>query len=208
MSSGPNLNHMNRKTLNTSNRLDIHSFRKTISILEFIIDALGEFKGHYEKRFNFSKLAELLGIPKSDIDDVFSLILKFQDKFDTVFKDYYLRKSNVGNKIYFTLEKKPAPIPKEVKVSKNQAKLLSDVIYLFKFVNKGKGFDLKKNGTDLLRHLKGLTEEHPYLFTQKSNKLTYPTELGLELGNIILSYNKSNKKIETLKINDCNIVVE
>ncbi len=121
MSSKPNLNHVNQKNLNTSNRLDIHSFRKTISMLELIIDALGEFKGYYEKRFNFSKLAEVLGIPKSDIDDVISLILKFQDKFDTVFNDYYLRKPSVGNKIYFTLEKKPAPIPKEVKVSKNQA---------------------------------------------------------------------------------------
>ena len=58
----------------------------------------------------------------------------------------------------------------------------------------------------LLKNLKIMNETHPYLFYQNSDGLIYPTELGLQLGNLIQSYNKSNKKIKNLVIENTTIV--
>ena len=51
-----------------------------------------------------------------------------------------------------------------------------------------------------------MNETHPYLFYQNAGGLIYPTELGLQLGNLIHSYNKSNKKIKNLVIENTTIV--
>ncbi len=182
-----------------------------------IINALGEFKDRYNKKFNFSKLVEYLKIPSKEIDELIYFILKIQKQFNSVFKDYELKKKIINGQIYLVSEKKkPALnrlyniifVPENVKLSKEQAKWLSDIIYLFKFVQKGKGFDLKNSHTpELLKNLKNLKDEYPYLFLENGNNLTYPTEIALELGSQILSYNKSNKPIKNLKIKEFKFVI-
>ena len=185
-------------------------FRKTVQMLNQIIDALGAFKDHYNKKFNFTKLANLLKIPASEIEQVVSLVLKFQEKFETVFGDYRIKKEIINGQIYFAARKKNVDTPGKVEINleKDQAKLLSDVIYTFKFVKRGKGFDLKFVSSELVKDIKKLMKAHPCLFHKNGNNLVYPSETALKLGDAILSYNKSGKKINEFKVNNYNFVID
>ena len=57
-------------------------------ILNYIIDALGEFNGKYDKKFNLSKLLDHLNVPTTETSIIISVILNFQVKFETVFKKH------------------------------------------------------------------------------------------------------------------------
>ena len=75
-------------------------------------------------------------------------------------------------------------------------------------MKRGKGFDVHTNGTDLLKNVKELCDFYPYCFQEQKNGLIYPSEFGLKLGEIILSYKKSNKKIEKIEIGDTKIIAD
>lgn len=187
-------------------------FQKILLVLNQIVDYLGKFEDHYEKKFNFSKLAQLLKIPNSVIDEIIYLLLNFQEKFEIVFNEYKLHKYRVNNHIYLITERrcenKKSEIPDKINIFQLQLTLLNDIIYVFKHIKRGKGFDLIQNGSALLGKLKQLKEAHPYLFESKENGLVYPSELGLKLGEIVISYNKSNKKLEEVNIDNHVIKVK
>ena len=207
---------------NTDSKMTVQNtsrnFGQFIKILNHVIDALGEFKDRYDKKFNISELSKYLVIPKGDIDSLITVILNFQEKYETVFKNYHLKKRIVNNKFYVTAERKAedpfnAPtndstIPNEVTLTRDHAKLLSDMIYIFQHVKRGKAFNLNSSDSALLKNLKVMNGTHPYLFYCNGNGLIYPTELGLQLGNLIHSYNKSNKKIKNLVIEDTKIIFD
>jgi len=186
-------------------------FRKILRVLNQIVDYLEKFEEHYEKKFNFSKLVELLGIPRSEVDDIIDLFLNFQGIFEMVFKKHRLQKYRAGNQVYLITEKrdnyKAHEIPETITLSASHIKLLNDIIYVFKHVKRGKGFDIVKNGSELLAKVKDMKEAHPYLFELRGNGVVYPSELGLKLGEIIISYNKSNKELDIIQINNHTIRV-
>lgn len=185
--------------------------QKTIQLLNQIINYLAEFENHYGKKFNVSKLAKLLRLSNAEISEIISLLLNFQEIFDSVFKNYKLKKMRAGNQLYLISKKKKGikpEIPDIVSISTSHLKLFNDIIYVFKFVKRGKGFDVYQSGSELLVNLKKLKAEHPYLFESKGNGLIYPSELGLKLGELIISYNKSNKEIKKLTVNNCTFIVE
>lgn len=141
------------------------------------------------------------------------MLLNFQNLFESVFNKYVIKKTRLKNQIYFTVEKKDEEIieindidPKTVYISSDHLKLFNDIIYVFKFVNRGKGFDISDGKTELLDNLKELKNTHPYLF--EGNGITYPTKLGIELGDLIISYNKSNRHIKNLTIGNYTFMVE
>ena len=183
--------------------------RNTIHLLNRIIDVLSKYKENYGKKLNFTKLIQQLRIPNSEIDDFLSIILNFQETFEKVFKDYRLKKERKNNQVYLTIERdyKIKP-PNSIKISASHIKLLNDIIYTFKFVKRGKGFDINKNGTELLANLKKLKNKHPYLFESHGDGVIYPSELGLKFGDLIISYNKSNKVINNIQIENCTFIVE
>jgi hypothetical protein len=181
-----------------------------IDLLNFVLEALEGFRDNYSKKFNFSKLVEHLKVPKSEIDDTIYLILNFQEKFNGVFKHHVLKKKIENGSIYLITEKKQnavIPIPEIITINQSDLPLLSDIIYLFKFVKRGKGFNVKSNGTDLLRNLKKLQQQYPYLFEVKDNGLIYPSDLGLKFGELILSFSKNNKEIRDTKIDNYSFKV-
>jgi len=176
-----------------------------INTLNQIIGALEGFKDNYSKRFNFGRLMEHLKVPKTEIDDLIYLLLNFQEMFNDIFKDYLLKKKIENGTLYLITEKKKnaiIPIPAIITIRRSTLPLFSDLIYLFKYVKRGKGFNLKSNGTDLLRKIKAIQKEYPYLFEVRENGLIYPSELGLKFGEIILSYNKSNKEFADIVIDN------
>lgn len=199
--------------LNSLNNNRINQIQFDFQLLYQIIDILGQFENNYNKRFNFSKMAKCLKIPNLKTDDIIELLLTFQDLFESVFKKHHIKKTILNNQIYLTVKKKEEhsfvsniEVPKTIKISNEHFKLFNDIIYIFKYVNRGKGFDVSKNETELIENLKELKSEHPYLFY--GNGVTYPTKLGLELGELIISYSKSSQNIKNLTIGNYTFVVD
>lgn len=196
---------------NSSTHYNKEQFRKILRVLNQIVDYLGKFEDHYDKKFNFSKLAQLLNIPNSEVDKIIYLLLNFQEKFESVFKKYQLQKYRANNHVYLITERKHEyennEIPDTITISPSHIALLNDIIYVFKHIKRGKGFDLIRNGSELLGKVKQLKEIHPYLFESKGNGMVYPSELGLKLGEVIISYNKSNKTLEKITIDNHTIAV-
>ena len=71
---------------------NLHSFEFVLKKLHQIINALGEFKNHYDKKLNFGKLIKYLKIPNTEVDNLIYLILSFQERFDGVFGECGLKK--------------------------------------------------------------------------------------------------------------------
>lgn len=188
-----------------------------IELLNQIINALDGFRKDYTKKFNFSKLMDFLNLPKSEIDDIIYLILNYQEKFNSVFKNYLIKKKVIDGKIYLIAEeksklhlipKKPSySVPTTIKIKKYHAHILSDIIYVFKYIKRGKGFTANSNCNDLINSLKDLKKIHPYFFEIYENGLIYPSKLGIKLGELVLSYNKSNKEFTSIKIDNYKIMV-
>ncbi|MFW9822598.1 MAG: hypothetical protein ACFFE4_06670 [Candidatus Thorarchaeota archaeon] len=199
---------MTYSTSQDSLELGKNSINKYLNILKKTIKILENFETRYEKRLNVSKLAQNLNLTSSEIDTVLTTLLTFQDLFTNTFKHYIIKRKIIDNEIFLiTSPKLNSGIPKKIKLSYNDYNLLSDIIYIFKFVKRGNGFNVAANGTELISNIKDLWNYHPYLFEEFENGLTYPSEFGLKLGELILSYKKSGKVIEEISVNNHIIMV-
>ncbi|MFX0001312.1 MAG: hypothetical protein ACFE9Q_11290 [Candidatus Hodarchaeota archaeon] len=188
------------------------ALRNMIQVFTQIIDILKNYKGNYNKKLNFTGLLEQLKIPTSEIDEVISLILAFQEIFENIFQGYKLKKQRANNKVYLIAVRNGKAyrdnVPQTIRIKQSYIRLLNDIIYTFKFVKRGKGFNIAKNGSDLLSNLKQIKKEHPYLFESYGNGVIYPSKLGLQLGELIISYNKSNKEINSIQVGNYTFIVE
>lgn len=190
--------------------------------LHQVVSAIGEFKNRYDKKLNFSKLIKFLKLNDADTEEIVYLILRFQEQFSEIFKAHMLNRKIINGQTYLVPEKKLHDykekillIPDTVRVCEKDSKILSDVTYFFKYVHRGKGFDLEENTTDLeenttdlIKNVICLRQEHPYFFVKNGNSLIYPSQIALELGNIIQTYNKSNKLLKTITLHKCNFMFE
>ena len=180
-----------------------------VSVIPKVIKILEKFADNYEKRLNFTKLAHKFNLTSYEVDYIITAILNFQELFVNTFEHYRVRKEIKDNQVFLVTEPKLANniIPKKIRLLLPDFNLLSDVIYMFKFVKRGNGFDIKTNGTELLSNIKELWNYHPYFFEQNENGLMYPSEFGVKLGELILSYKKSSKVIETIQLDEHIIMV-
>ncbi|MFX0005443.1 MAG: hypothetical protein ACFFA7_06230 [Promethearchaeota archaeon] len=197
--------------LNSARHYNIEQFQKILKVINQIVDYLAKFENHYDRKFNFTKLIKLLNIPLSQTDGIIYLLLNFQEKFENVFNEYRIKKYLANNHVYLKTERKneyeKIDAPQVVQISSAHIELLNDITYIFKHVKRGNGFDIIKNGSELLAKVKKLRDTHPYLFETKGNGVVYPSELGLKLGEIIISYSKSNKKIQTIDVGNHKFMV-
>ena len=182
------------------NNNDTH-LKNCINILNHIIKALEGFENNYDKKFNFSKLITQLEIYPSLMDEIIYLLLDFQELFCTTFKNYHLTKQITDKTVFFITEKNKEQIilPTKILIRKTHLRIFNDIVYVFRFIKRGKGFNIETNGSDLLKKVKELREYYPYFFSIHDN-LIYLSPLGLELGELLLSYNKSNKEVEAFSL--------
>lgn len=183
-----------------------------IKQLNQVLLALEKFQVRKNSLFSLDKLAEYLKLSASELEEVLKLIFRFQQLFSSIFEGYILCKKWKNDKNYLVLkpksEVKDSSIDlKEIEIAQEQVKLLSDIVYFFQRVKIGKGFDLKRNGTELSRKVKELKRSHPYFFESKGNGLVYPSKLAVEAGNLILSYDRSKRSFSRLKIGDYTVVI-
>ena len=184
-----------------------------IKQLNQILSALEKFQVRKNSLFSLDKLAEYLKLSTSELDAVLEVIFRFQKLFSCVFEDYILCKKWKNDKTYLILrpksEVKDSSVLelKEIEIDRDQVKLLSDIIYFFQRVKIGKGFDLKRNGTELSKKVKELKKAHPYFFDSKGNGLVYPSKLAVEAGNLVLSYDRSKKSVSKLQIGEYFVII-
>ena len=185
-----------------------------IKQLNQILSALEKFQVRKNSLFNLDKLAEYLKLSASELEDVLKLIFRFQHLFSSAFEGFILcKKWKNNNKSYLILKPKSEVKdisvlePKEIEIARDQVKSLSDIAYYFQRVKIGKGFNLKRNGTELSRKIKELKKSHPYFFESKGNGLVYPSKLAVDAGNLILSYDRSKRSFSQLKIGDYTIKI-
>ncbi len=192
-------------------RVQLHNITtsKFVRNITQVAKILEKFKDNFEKRLNFTKLAGFLKLTPSEVDKIIGILLNFQELFNTTFDNYSMTKKIIDNQLFLLVEPKLLNnyIPTKIKLSLSECNLLSDVTYMFKFVKRGKGFDIKKNGTELISNIQELWKYHPYFFEHNENGLMYPSEFGLKLGELILSYKKNGKYFESIFIDDHEIMV-
>ncbi|MBA7646883.1 hypothetical protein ES703_54649 [subsurface metagenome] len=184
--------------------------RKLLQVLHQILDVLSNFARNYDKRLNFSKFASYLKLNPSEVEEIICLLLNFQELYETTFNKYSLRKRINNNQVYLITEKiqKLNSIPLKIRMSQSHINQFNDIIYFFKHIKRGKGFDVLANGTDLLKNVKELCDYYPYYFQEQQNGLIYPSEFGLKLGELLLSYKKSNKNIKKIDVEETQIIVD
>jgi len=176
--------------------------------LHQIISALEKFQTRKESKFNLDKLATYLQLSKAELDEILEVVFRFQKLFNSAFEDSYLFKKWKNNKTYLFLKLKSEvkdfnPIePIEIEISKEQVKVLNDIVYYFLHVKIGKGFNIKQNSTELSKKVRELKRFHPYFFEYRGNGLIYPSKLAIETGKVISFYNKSKKLITKLEVEE------
>ena len=184
--------------------------KNMFTVLNNMLKALEAFDGNYHKKLNYEKLAEYLKLSDQDANNALTLIFKFQKVFKTTFKHHQIQRKIVNGAIYLIADKdNTCPlIPKQIHMTPTAAKLLSDITYTFKHINRGKGFNLKFTNIELLKNIKTLKATYSYLFMENGNNLTYLSEMGLLLGETILSYSKTHKKLTDIELNNSLITFE
>ena len=176
--------------------------------LHQIILAIEQFETRKNSLFSLEKLANYLNLSERELEEMLKLVFRFQNLFNLVFTNHVLVKKWKNNKSYLILKEKSEvrnsgnEEPKEIDIDKEQVKLLNDVVYYFQHVKIGKGFNVKRNGTELSKKVKQFNRSHPYFFEHRGNGLIYPSKLAVEAGKLIQSYKKSKKTISKLKIEE------
>jgi len=181
-----------------------------LQVLHQILDVLSKFAENYDKKLNFSKFASYLKLNSSEVEEIIFLLLNFQELYENTFRHYSLKKKINNSQVYLITEKsrKLNGIPNKIRMSQSHINQFNDIIYFFKHVKRGKGFDVQTNGTDLLKNVKELCDFYPYCFQEQQNGLVYPSKFGLKLGELLLSYKKSNKNIKKIDIEETQIIVD
>jgi len=176
--------------------------------LHQIILAIEQFETRKNSLFSLEKLANFLNLSERELEEMLELVFRFQNLFNLVFTNHVLVKKWKNDKSYLILKEKSEvrnsgnEEPKEIDIDKEQVKLLNDIVYYFQHVKIGKGFEVKRNGTELSKKVKQFNRSHPYFFERRGSGLIYPSKLAVEAGKLIQSYKKSKKTISKLKIEE------
>lgn len=177
--------------------------RRTLELLGHVVIALKSFEGKYHMKFNFSELAKYLRLSEHDTRYLAEFIIHFQGEiaeFSRIFRGYVLQKRQEHGITYLFIGKDHKMEPDMIRLNKEQAGWLSDLIYTFHHVKKGKGFDLSNHHADLVKHLRLLMQHHPYFFEKNGSEVVYPSRLASELGLALLSSKKLNRPVHRLTI--------
>jgi hypothetical protein len=96
----------------------------------------------------------------------------------------------------------------KIKLTRQEVILWNDIIYAFRKVRRGRGFDPLDTSSGLARNVQRLYYKLPFLFTVGDKGDIYPSEFGFELGTELHAYLKTNRLPNTLKISKYQIFIE
>lgn len=147
------------------------------------------------KSFNLNALSEKLGLTKNELIFLFTIFIYACD-----YSNKYLNGMNIeilNNSIYFSYSENHI---KKISLNIRDYKDLSDIIYLFKNIRKGKGFEINSNSNiPVIAKIQGLYKQYPFMF-KKLNGYIFPSEIGYKLGIAALSFKRINQIPKTLDV--------
>jgi len=189
---------------------------KSLSIqhLLTVLALLEDFQSYNNSLFNLTRLFEIFHLSNEDLEKALEIILRFQTFFSKLNNKFTIVRIWNNNQIYLKLVPKSekstndSQYQKIIELSTQHSQLLNDIIYIFNYVNIGKGFNLKVNSSELIKKVKELKRNHPYFFEYRGNGNIYPTKLASQLGNMIRKYERGNRKIQDIKIDEYQIKVK
>ncbi len=168
------------------------SFENWNKFIDFIRENL---PNNEVKSFNLNDLSEKLGLTKSELKFLFTIFIYACD-----YSNKYLNKINIKilkDTIYFTYSENHI---KKISLSIKDYKDLSDIIYLFKNIQKGRGFEINSNSNiPVITKIQGLYRQYPFMF-KKLNGYIFPSEIGYKLGIAALSFKRINQIPKTLDV--------
>jgi len=176
--------------------------------LHQIISAIEQFETRKNSLFSLEKLINYLNLSEGELEEMLEIVFRFQNLFNSVFTNHVLVKKWKNDRSYLILKEKSEvrksgeEEPREIDIDKEQVKLLNDVVYYFQHIKIGKGFDVKRNGTELSKKVKQFNRSYPFFFERRGNSLIYPSKLAVEAGKLIQSYKKSKKTLSKLEIEE------
>lgn len=176
----------------------------TISQIKTWTNLLMQFieKGH--SSLNINKVADGLHLTAYGMEELLELTFEWQKIFHSFLPGYSFIKVWKNNTWQLILTPKSL-YHTEIQISHEEINILNDIIYYFQHIAKGKGFNTRYSTSELLEKLKHLYKIHPYFFERRGNGLVYPSTLALSLGNILEQYNRTNKDINCISVEECVI---
>ncbi len=219
--------------ISSNKNQDTVGFNKALAVLKKLADVIDGFESKITKKLNVSKFAKMVKVSEEQIGEILDVLVKCQAVFEKSVKNFKIKKSKANGSLYLNFEIPPqskkvdqAQIyegtvshvvkndsnsdkrAQEIEISLSQARQINDIVYMFKKINRGKGFDLNVNGNELLKNISALKSSYPFLFRVNGGNLVYPTDICLELGELILSYTKASKPLSQFELNNYVIKVE
>ena len=176
------------------------NFQKDSLIIKEIIKILRVFTKNYSVLSIIKKLIQDFRKKDLELEQYNQSLLKYINKInndDALLPEKFNEFNNCSNDFG----------TKNIILTKKEASILADVIFYFKKVKRGKGFDIKFIGVKIIKKVSFLKKKHPYFFILNKNDKIYPTRLCLELGETILSLRRVNKDLTNFKIQDYNFKI-
>ncbi len=167
--------------------------------LDYVLSYLQEEESAH---FNLERLSEELEIPISEIRGFSKILVSVYEIINKIRDDIDLKISKDELKF---VQKKAGY--KEISLSINGYQNISDIIYFFKNINKGRGFEINSQEHSSFRERIGkLKEQFPFLF-RRLNGFIYPSEVGYKLGLEALSFKRYNQIPKELDILNFRFII-
>ena len=96
----------------------------------------------------------------------------------------------------------------QITFAKEELLTWNDIIYTFRHIRRGKGFDPLDTSIELTQTIQEFYYNYPYLFVVGENGNLYPSRLGFELGRKLQAYLKMNRIPNKLNVFDFEIIIE
>lgn len=144
------------------------------------------------------EISSMLDIPSNKILILLQIFSSASKISQTIFKGVDINLSS--KKVKFRKRQDKGII----ELKDKDYRIISDLIYAFKNINKGIPFQFNPNTKNpALKKINKLYGQYPFFF-ERLNGIIYPTKVCYELGNEALSYKKSNRSPEeiTIKFNN------
>ena len=187
--------------------LTIQHFRNFIELLE-------KFQEHDNYLLNLNKLFEFWEISREEIEPFIQILMRLQQFFVNKSNSNRLcgiwKDSQIYLKMNSSLEHNATPTGNfiEIELNREHSNLLNDIIHYFERIAIGKGFNLKLTNSEFTENVRKLYNTYPFFFEKRENGMIYPTKFASQLGKIISSYKKSNRRLEDIEMEGYHIRVK
>ena len=177
--------------------INLDSWQKFLDLLNI------KMKSNPPFSINLEELSEELDVPVDQITFFSKMLSSFYGNNNLTHNSLDIKPTSKDLEVTIKPEE-----TKEVTLTQETYQIISDLIYFFKNINKGRGFEIYSDKDSSLHNkIKKLSESYPFFF-RKLNGFLYPSEVLYRLGTEAMSYKRSNQVPKELTILRYRFVIE